>query len=71
MEVGLKYRRPCRRASRISSKFQEAERRMSDTTEIYPVWRNTIRTSQHSPLNNKVEKRKEQKKSLTDLKVAH
>ena len=44
---------------------------MSDTTEIYPVWRNTIRTSQHSPLNNKVEKRREPKKSLPDLKVAH
>ena len=44
---------------------------MSDTTEIYPVWRNTIRTSQHNPLNNKVEKRREPKKSLLDLKVAH
>jgi hypothetical protein len=70
MAVGSKDRPPCRRASNISSQVHKAERRISVTTEINLVYPNSIRMSQHKPISNQVEKRREQKKSLIDLKVA-
>jgi len=70
MEAGSKHRHPFRRASKISSQVHKAERRISATPEINLVYPNSIRMSPHKLISNQVEKTRELKKSLIDLKVA-